>query len=401
MMRNRQPFFSFLLCFVVACVFTAPSIGLAADEVQQVNMAFIKHELERLPKLSNLRPPPKDDGVRGGITGIKDSNATGQFLGHKYALENVILDLEDGAKIMTNFERLFNDGVRFFAMDVAAENLLAVADSERGRQALFFNVGAEDDSLRTEQCRKNIIHTVPSYAMRADALAQYLISKKWAKWFLVVGKRDSDKKFAAAMRNAARKFRGKIVADKAWDFGPDMRRTAASTVPVFTQDVEYDVLLVADVVGEFGEYLMYRTWTPSIVAGTQGLAPKTWHRAHEQWGAAQMQKRFLKTHKQAMTEKDYGVWVAVRSVNTAVSRSNSVEFGKVRDYLLGPKFALAGYKGQKLSLRDFNRQLRQPILLASPTALVSVSPQKQFLHEVSPLDTLGYDRTEVKCKLNS
>ena len=57
------------------------------------------------------------------------------------------------------------------------------------------------------------------------------------------------------------------------------------------------------------------------------------------------------------------------------------------------------FKGQKLTLRDWNLQLRQPILLFDGRNTVSVSPQEGFLHPTSELDTLGADRPETKCKL--
>jgi ABC transporter substrate binding protein (PQQ-dependent alcohol dehydrogenase system) len=60
----------------------------------------------------------------------------------------------------------------------------------------------------------------------------------------------------------------------------------------------------------------------------------------------------------------------------------------------------AAFKGQRLTLRDWNLQLRQPILLADGRMVVSVSPQEGFLHQVSELDTLGVDRPETKCKLH-
>ena len=69
--------------------------------------------------------------------------------------------------------------------------------------------------------------------------------------------------------------------------------------------------------------------------------------------------------------------------------------------LQGPDFELAGFKGQKLTFRPWNWQLRQPILLAAPRALVSVSPQEGFLHERSLLDTLGYDAPESGCEIQS
>ncbi len=371
--------------------------GMAAG-VDTVSVTFLKKEVEKLPKLSNLDPPPADDGALGGRQGVEDNNTTGRFLGHDYRLETVVLDEEDD--VQEAFRGLHAGGTRQFIVDVPAADLLALADSENGRQSWFYNVGSGDDALRTRDCRANVLHLVPSHSMRADALAQYLIAKKWRRWFLVVGRRRADRGFAAAVRRAAKKFGGHVVADKQWEYGPDARRTAASTVPLFTQDADYDVLIVADAVGEFGEYLAYRTWQPRPVAGTQGLAPVTWHRAHEQWGAAQLQSRFLKNYGRRMSEKDYGVWSAMRTIGEAVTRAGATDDGKIAAYVRGDAFELAGYKGQKMSFRKWNLQLRQPLLLVSPTSLVSVSPQQQFLHQHSPLDTLGYDRPETRCELD-
>jgi len=153
------------------------------------------------------------------------------------------------------------------------------------------------------------------------------------------------------------------------------------------------------VIGEFGEYLMYRTWEPKVIAGTQGLVPTSWHRTHEQWGAVQMQSRFLKTYGRMMTPLDYSVWSAVRAIGEGATRTRSVKFRNIRNYIQGEKFVLAAYKGQKLTFRKWNGQLRQPILLTAARALVSVSPQRQFLHQFSQMDTLGYDRPEVKCEM--
>ncbi len=391
-----------LIQYVIAmiCLFGFIAVATAQQTVRNIDIAYIKKETEVLPKMSNIELPPEDDGMFGGMQGIKDSNTTGKFLGHNYTLKSVILGEDD--EVAKALDDLFKQGIRHFVVNLDAEELLATADSEQGKQSWFYNIDADDDFLRTEQCRQNIFHFTPSHAMRADALAQYLIVKKWSRWFLIEGKRKSDAGFAAALRRAAKKFGGKIVAEKKWDFDTaDMRRTAASTVPVFTQDApDYDVLIVADMVGEFGEYLMYKTWEPMVVAGSQGMIPVTWHRAHEQWGAAQIQKRFHNNFERYMSEKDYGVWSAIRSISEAVTRSQSVDNNDIAAYIVSDKFELAGYKGQPMTFRPWNQQLRQPILLVSPTSLVSVSPQNQFLHQRSQLDTMGFDDYEVECKLN-
>jgi len=66
--------------------------------------------------------------------------------------------------------------------------------------------------------------------------------------------------------------------------------------------------------------------------------------------------------------------------------------------LRAPEFGVAAYKGQKLTLRDWDGQLRQPILLSDGRGVVSISPQPGFLHQVTELDTLGVDRPESRCR---
>lgn len=370
----------------------------AAEEkdVSVINIGFIKQLREKLPKLSNLEILPDDDGVLGGEQGVVDNNGTGQFLKQKYTWSTKVLAIDDNAAAA--FKELYDTGIRHFVVDLAPQTMLVLADSANGQQAWFYNIGASEDILRVEECRKNILHLVPSYAMKADALAQYLITKRWKEWFLVVGQRDADREFAAAIRRAAKKFGAKIKKEKVWDYGPDARRTAQADVPVFTQKVDYDVLIVADVVGEFGEYLMYRTWEPKIVAGTQGLSPVTWHRTHEIWGAAQMQSRFLKSYKRPMSEQEYNAWSAVRTIGEAATHTKSSDATVMANYMRSENFKLAGYKGQKMTFRNWNGQLRQPVLLVWAKSLVSVSPQEQFLHQRSQLDSLGYDKPESKCK---
>ena len=47
----------------------------------------------------------------------------------------------------------------------------------------------------------------------------------------------------------------------------------------------------------------------------------------------------------------------------AASRTSSSDTKRLFDFIKGPDFSLAAFKGQPLTLRDWNLQLRQPILL--------------------------------------
>ncbi len=86
-------------------------------------------------------------------------------------------------------------------------------------------------------------------------------------------------------------------------------------------------------------------------------------------------------------------------VGEAVVRIGRNDPQVVRDYILSEKFEVAGFKGQGLNFRNWDLQLRQPILIAGPRALVSVSPQAGFLHPKYLTDTLGFDAPESKCRL--
>jgi ABC transporter substrate binding protein (PQQ-dependent alcohol dehydrogenase system) len=100
-----------------------------------------------------------------------------------------------------------------------------------------------------------------------------------------------------------------------------------------------------------------------------------------------------------MTALDMQAWTAVRMIGEATTRTGSDDPQAVLTYMKGPDFGLAAFKGQKITLRDWNLQMRQPILLADGRTIASVSPQEGFLHQFSELDTLGVDRPETKCRL--
>ena len=111
---------------------------------------------------------------------------------------------------------------------------------------------------------------------------------------MVIGPDSNDKAYADALKKSAKKFNIKIKKKKFGILQQISEEQRGKEVPIFTKGEKYDVMVVADEKGEFGEYLSYRTWDPRPIVGTQGLKPTSWHRTHEQWGATQMQNRFRK-----------------------------------------------------------------------------------------------------------
>ena len=360
------------------------------------DIVFVSKEREVPPVLSNLDPILDDEGFYGVKLALEDNLTTGRFLGHDYKAEfHRVLQDEN---LVNEFEKLLKNGKNYFVVDLNKSELLSLMKIPGIEDVLIFNTRAKNDSLRNENCKKNFFHIPPSYSILSDALTQYLVKKKWKKWFLVTGPRENDKLYSQALKKSAKKFNVKIKEEKIWDFSSDLRRTAGKEVPIFTKGSNYDVLIVADEAGEFGEYLAYRTWDPRPIAGTQGLKPNSWHRTHEQWGATQMQNRFRRESGRWMTEVDYHAWTAVRALGETITRIQSNDVKKVQEYLLSEKFGLGAYKGVKVSFRSWNGQLRQPVLLAAPRSMVSVSPQEGYIHPVRELDTLGKDQPESSCK---
>lgn len=379
--------------FGLSLLITAFNV-LAADK-QIIKIAYIYQERLAPAALSNLDPYIQNKGQLGAELAVSDNNTTGQFTQQKYELIKAIVPVD--GDIVKAFNALGND-VGLVVLNVNTAQVNQLADLPAAQTKLLFDAASRDDELRGAQCRHHVLHILPSRAMRADALAQYMLKKRWQEWFLVVGQTAEDQLYAAAIKRAAKRYGMKLVAEKSWDNTYDARRTAQADIPQFTQGEDYDVLVVADEQGLFGEYLDYRTWSPRPVIGTQGLIATAWHRSHEQWGAVQLQNRFKDQAGRWMEEEDYAAYLAVRAIGEASVRTKSNQVQAIKNYMLSDAFALQGYKGKPLSFRSWDGQLRQPILLAAPRSLVSVAPLEGFLHPKSELDTLGYDAPETACK---
>lgn len=361
-----------------------------------IKLAFLSQAKPKQSALSNLDAVLTDEGIQGAHLGIKDNNTTGQFTGQRYVLHSV--EVPTTADVVVAFKQLVDEGYRYILADLRAAALLSIAQMAIEHKVLLFNVSESDDELRFASCNDSVFHTIPSYGMRADALAQFMLKKRWIKWFLINGSDNEDLAFSRALKRSAKRFGMNLVAEKTWSFQHDARRTAQAEIPVFTQGPEYDVVVVADIKGLFGEYLTMNTWLPRPIVGSQGAVPRAWHRTHERWGAVQMQNRFYKQAGRWMTDVDYAAWLAVRSLGEAVTRGQTIKAGEIRAFMRSDQFSLAGFKGTKLSFRPWNQQLRQPILLATDRSIVSVLPHKEFLHPHTYLDTLGYDKPESQCQ---
>ena len=361
----------------------------------------ILYRPQPVPASYDAEAVPEDEGVAGARMGIQDNNTTGRFTKQTYALDEVAL-AEGGPSAVEAARGLVAKGVKYLVLALPAAEVLAVSDAVKADGAVVFNVAAPDDALRAAECRGNVFHIVPSRAMLTDALAQFLTFMRWRKLFLIVGPNEADRLYAEAWKNSARKFALKIQAEKPWTFGPLARArgdtpTLAEAM-IFTRGIDYDMAVVADEANDWGDYVPYKTVDPRPVGGTQGLIATTWHPTLETWGAAQAQNRFRRLAGRLMRPLDYQAWAAVRAVGDAVTARKTNDPASIAAFLVDPAFSLPAYKGVSLSFRPWDHQLRQPLIIVQPKAVVSVAPEQGYQHQRTVLDTLGVDQPETACK---
>ncbi|MGH7152559.1 MAG: ABC transporter substrate-binding protein, partial [Acetobacteraceae bacterium] len=372
-------------------------------KVATVQIGYIR-SMERRPTISLLDKPAPNDGLAGAQLGLDDNNTTGRFLGMQYRLSDVPVYPTDD--VVAKLTPLLSTGTNLVLTDTPAASVLKLADAARASGATIFNVQAPDDSLREENCRADVIHVAPTRSMLADALAEYLVLRKWTRWFVCHGTQPNDLLLLVAYRRSAKRYGARIVEEREYKYSGGSRETDTGLIqiqqqmPVFTQRApEYDVLIAVDENQVFAGYLPYRTWDPRPVAGSAGLMPRTWDPSSESVGGTQMQDRFNRAFHRPMTPLDMNAWTALRMIGEASSRSHATDAAAVMAYMKRPDFQVAAYKGEALSLRSWNMQVRQPILLTDGHNVVSISPQPGFLHQVTDLDTLGVDKPETTCKL--
>jgi len=371
-------------------------ISLVNANTLKVNILYLEQKIQTPPVLSNVIEAPSDLGIKGAQLSVKDSNRSSKFLNQNFNLISKIS--YDKKELIDTFEKFINENNSYVVLNVEDDLFRTLLKNPLSKKALLVNASSQTSSLRRNYCEDNLIHTIASNAMLYDGLVQFLVKRNFKKILLVSGQDPKDILIKKDMKHSIKKFGAKIIEEKVWDNKSDIRRKAGAEFPSFTQADNYDVILLADYYGDFGEFMYFNSWLPRPVAGTQGLTPVTWHKVIEQWGAAQMQKRFEKFASRWMESKDFSNWIAIRTIISSINQTKTDNVDKNIAFIRSKDFEIGAYMGRKVSFRDFNGQMRMPISLVQPRALISTSPQVGFLHPVTDLDTLGVAPYEMKCK---
>ena len=203
---------------------------------------------------------------------------------------------------------------------------------------------------------------------------------------------------AGAFEAAAEKFGVEIVETRPFELTNDPRRRELSNLALLTGGVDYDVVYVADAVGEFARFVPYATYAPRPVVGSAGLRALAWHWSLERSGAPQLNQRFARRSDRRDVAAGLGrlgrradggrgdhqdrrhrhAASCAPSSNPTTSRSISTRACRAAT---GPGTASCASRSS----------------LADSDATIAVAPLPQFLHETNVLDTLGTDRPQTAC----
>jgi ABC transporter substrate binding protein (PQQ-dependent alcohol dehydrogenase system) len=382
----------------------APPAAQGAAGTKPMTVYYLGKEYEEPLPLSYAEKPIPDKGIQGARLMLKEANQAGNFVGHSFDLVEAIVPVD--GDVVAKAKEILKGGDAFIVADLEPDDLIAVADLPEAKNSVIMNVRTSATKLRQELCRTNVFHVIPDYAMRADAIAQYLIWKKWPRWYVIRRDTPQDQDYLAQVKRAAARFGGKVVGEKIYDLPPGARnldsghQQVQTQIPMVTEEApEHDVMWVINSDDDFGDYLMYRTYLPRPVVGTQGLQATAWDKSYTESGGMHFQNAIPKIAKRQPVERDYTAWLGFRAMADGAMKSGKTTPQEVKAYLLSDQFKLEGFKGQAMSFRPWDHQMRQPIILGGGTRVpVSTSPQEGFLHPTNVTDTLGFDAPETKCK---
>ncbi len=315
--------------------------------------------------------------------------------GHRIALE--VVEVADAAAAAAAAARAQKGGALAIVTDLPAAWTLAAADAAAATPLL--NVGHAADALRESQCRANVLHVAPSDRMKADALAQTLLARRWTQVLVLEGPREADRARAATVQASLRRHGLKVVATRAFKLSADPReRDLANPLLLTGPGVAsaYDVVWVVDSDGEFAASLPYRTALPRPVVGDGGLVAVAWSPKFERYGAPQVTRRLIRSAGRPMGAHDWPAYVAGRALVGAIVAAPKGPLAAAHKALAEGEVDAS--KGVAMSFRPWDGQLRQPVLLTDGHSVVAVAPGDGVLHPRNALDTLGADAPERLCK---
>jgi ABC transporter substrate binding protein (PQQ-dependent alcohol dehydrogenase system) len=384
-----------LVAFIAGVALAAPAmaadvtvgyLGLTDDPRWHPEVAYTRIQLS-----------PAINPVEGARMGFDDLAIVTDAVDVKITLdEQMATDANDA---LAKLQAMAAAGERFAIVDLPGDVLAQVAPAAKDLPITMINATAPQDALRN-LCQPNLMHSGASDRMLGDTYAQFLRHRNWNRVLLLVGDQPRDTEIADAMQASATRLGITIVDRRTYTLSTDPANREQNNTMLVTGAADYDVVFIADSLGEYARYLNYATLLPRPVIGATGLTASEWHWAWDRDGATQVTLKFQREAEggREMSGADWSTWIAAKSIATAYAKARSDDPVKIDAYLKGNRFRIDGSKGYRMDYRPWDHQLRMPTVLHTSNAIIDAAPFPEFLHENNVLDTLGVDAPESPCK---
>jgi ABC transporter substrate binding protein (PQQ-dependent alcohol dehydrogenase system) len=374
------------------------AVSASAAEVM-VGYVGLKDDVRYHPEVAYTRIEisPALKPIEGAMLGFDDMKIVTDAANVTVKLD--AYEAVDAAEAIQKVAAMQQAGERFVILDLPGDIVAEVAEATKDLPITLVNATAPQDALR-DLCLPNLMHSGASDRMISDTYTQFLRHRNWTKVLLLEGKEPRDKEIADAFQASAERLRIEIVDRKQFTTSTDPANREENNTMLLTGGKDYDVVFIADSLGDYARYLNYATQLPRPVIGSTGLSAAEWHWSWDRDGATQVTLRFqrLAEGRRFMSPQDWSTWIAAKSIATAYAKARSEDPVKIDAYIKGSRFNIDGSKGYRMNFRAWDRQLRMPMVLATSNAVIEPAPFPEFLHQTNELDTLGVDEPESKCK---
>jgi ABC transporter substrate binding protein (PQQ-dependent alcohol dehydrogenase system) len=359
-------------------------LGLANDVRYHPQVAYTRIQIA-----------PALNPVEGARMAIDDMKVVDNAVGIGVTLDEQ--EAKDGNDAVAKVRAMATAGERFAVLDLPGDLVNQVALASKDLKITLINTTAPEDALRS-LCLPTLMHSGASDRMLADTYMQFLRHRNWNRVLILYGHETRDKEMADAFTASAARLGVTIVDTRQFTLATDPADREQNNTALITGNADYDVIYVADSLGEYARYLNYATLLARPVIGSTGLTASEWAWSWDRDGATQVTLRFQKLTGRAMSGAEWSTWIAARSIATAYAKSHTSDPDKVDAYLKGDRFKVDGSKGYLENFRAWDHQLRMPMVLATSNAVTEAAPFPEFLHQTNVLDTLGVDAPESPCK---
>jgi ABC-type branched-subunit amino acid transport system substrate-binding protein len=142
---------------------------------------------------------------------------------------------------------------------------------------------------------------------------------------------------------------------------------------------------------------MYRD--ARAMAGNTPGETTAWSSSLSRFGADTLNQRFQTRFNQSMTADAWAAWLAVKILWESALRQRSGDVPALATFLERDSTQFDGHKGQPLSFRPWDHQLRQPVYLIAAGHGVKELPEGSPESSVRDvLDRLGASSTSTTCR---